>query len=129
MGKIMKEIKGKEVKLSDLEQYVETTKIGDMTFFVLKFYRVTKHGGLKIMFARVGEKFYGGMRYDDSMDEENVRLSVANMYMDGVWWDATNDIRIHACYGRKMEELEGVILMSECQLSELCPNLVSDTIN
>lgn len=125
----MGKIKGKEVKLSDLEQYVVTTKIGDMTFVVLKFYRVTKHSGLKIMFARVGEKFYGGMRYDDSMDEENVRFSVANLYMDGKWWDATSDIKLHVNLGRKIEELEGVLLMSDWQLSELCPNFVSSTEN
>ena len=127
MGNFMKELKGKEVRLSDLEQYVETTKIGDMTFVVLKFYRVTKHSGLKIMFVRVGDNFYGGMRYDDSMDEEKVRFSVANKYMDGIWWDATSDLKLHENLGRKIEELEGVLLMSDCQLPELCPHLVSST--
>ena len=125
----MGKIKGKEVKLSDLVQYVETTKIGDMAFVVLKFYRVTKHSGLKIMFARVGEKFYGGMRYDDSTDEEKVRFSVANLYMDGKWWDATSSIKLHENMGRRIEELEGVLLMSDCQISEPCPTFVSSTGN
>lgn len=125
----MGKLKGKVVKLSDLEQYKETTEIGDMTFVVLKFYRVTKHSGLMIMFARVGDKFYGGMRYDDSCDEEQVRFSVANLYMDGKWWNATSSIRLHASYGRKIEELEGYFLMSDCAMSGLCPNKASSTEN
>ena len=125
----MGKIKGKEVELSDLEQYVETTEIGDVTFVVLKFYRVTKHSGLKIMFARVGDKFYGGMRYEDSSDEEQVRFRVASLYMDGEWWDATNDIRLHASCGRKIEELEGFLLMSDCAMPGFCSNIASSTEN
>lgn len=103
-----KAIKGKEVKLYDLEQNAESTKIDDTTFEALKFYRVTKQSGLKLLYARAGDKFYGGIRYDDSVDEEKVRLDVINMYMDGMLWDETSEIRFHESCGRKIEELDEI---------------------
>ena len=118
----MRKIKGQEVKLSDLEQQEETTKIGNLTFVVIKFYRVTKHSGMQIMYARVGEKFYGGMRYSESDDEDEVCSSIANLYMDGMLRDATDDIFVHTNLGRKLEELEKARLMCDCRMPELSSN-------
>lgn len=111
----MKTINSKEVKLSDLKQYAETTEINGMSFTVFKFYRVTKHSGLKIMFARVGDKIYGGMRYENE-SEEDILGYLANLYKDGYLQDESDQIRYHENLGRKIEELDKTLLLGDFQL-------------
>lgn len=111
----MAKIKGKEVNIFKDESFVETTKVGDMTFFVFKFYRVIRGETLRIMFARVGDKFYGGMRYTDEMDEKKIEAQIANMVCDGIF-EPTSEIELHAKLGRKVELLEGAMLIADFQM-------------
>jgi len=112
-GRTPKVINGKVVNPFDCDKYVEKTQIGDMEFKVFKFFRVTKHSGLKIMYARVGEVFYGGMRYLDSTDEESLCSKIANLVMDGKLCDETNSIKLHVSLGRKVEMLDTTILLND----------------
>lgn len=98
-------LKGKVVDIFNSETYNETINIGDMYFKVFKFFRVTKESGMLILFARVGEKFYGGMRYDESTNEESLCAGLANMIIDGLF-EPTNQIELHARLGRKVEMLD-----------------------
>ena len=108
----MAKIKGKEVDIFNDDTLVETTNIGDMGFKVFKFYRVIRGETLRIMYARVGDIFYGGIRYTDEMDEMEIISEIANKVLDGIL-ESTNEIEHHARLGRKIELLDKRILLGD----------------
>ena len=63
----------------------------------------------------VGDKFYGGMRYTDEMDEKKIEAQIANMVCDRIF-EPTNEIELHAKLGRKVELLEGAMLIADFQM-------------
>ena len=70
-----------------------------------KFVKVTKHSALMLMYILVDNKYYGGIRYRDPNDEDEVRDKVLTMYQQGEWWDATDEVDYHRFNGRLVEEL------------------------
>lgn len=98
-------LNGKVVDIFNCETCDESINIGGKNFKVFKFFRVTKENGMLILFARLGETFYGGMRYDESMDEESLFRDMVKMILDGQF-KPTDEIELHARLGRKVEMLD-----------------------
>ena len=110
-------LKGKVVDIFNCETYNESINIGSMIFKVFKFFRVTKESGMLILFARVGDKFYGGMRYNESMNEECLCAELANMILDGLF-EPTKQIELHARLGRKVELLDKTLAITDYSIND-----------
>ena len=72
---------------------------------VFTFFRVTKNSGLLIMYAKEGDKLYGGVRYDKDMDETQVKFYVANLAYEGELKCNSDELAYHRTCGRKVDEL------------------------
>ena len=107
----MAKIKGEEVDIFNDDAVVETTNIGDIVFKVFRFYRIIRKTH-KIMYARVGDNFYGGIRYTDEMDEEEIVSRIKNMVLDGIL-EPTDEIEFYAKFGFKVELLDRVMLSGD----------------
>ena len=114
----MRKIQGNEV---DIFNYNESATVDNADFKVFKFFRVTKASGWLILFTRVGNKFYGGVRYTEDMDEESVCANLANMVMDG-YFEPDNEIELHARLGRKVELLDKTFAIIDFYESDLSKN-------
>ena len=55
------------------------------------------------------------MRYTDEMDEKKIEAQIANMVCDGIF-EPTSEIELHAKLGRKVELLEGAMLIADFKM-------------
>ena len=78
---------------------------------VIEMYRVVKKSGLRIMYAKIDDKVFGGMRYSEDNNEELIKYETAQLAIEGMLRD-DRALDYHESLGRKVEEL-GCVLIGE----------------
>ena len=100
-----------KVDIINVEPLNETLLISEgMNSIVFRFFRVFVSEETRVMYAMVGDKFFGGMWYTDKDDEHDVSWQLENMVFDGAF-PALTAFDVHSRFDNEVIELHGGVTL------------------